>query len=58
MNGGGIIWRNLQVAVTQKESIGVDLILPSIMFRGMELRWNREEVTVLAKELESELQTV
>lgn len=38
-----ITWKNLKVAVAEKEGIGAELILPSTMFRGMELRWNQEE---------------
>lgn len=37
-------WKNLKVAVTEKEGIGAELILPSTMFRGMEVRWNQEDV--------------
>lgn len=39
-----ITWKNLKVAVTEKEGIGAELILPSTMFRGMELRWNQEDI--------------
>lgn len=48
-----ITWKNLKVAVAEKEGIGAELILSSTMFRGMELRWNQAEDGKYYIELES-----
>lgn len=36
--GQRIVWRDLRVAVTNRETLGVNMILPCTMFRGMVLR--------------------
>lgn len=52
-NKSTITWKNLKVVVTEKKEIGADLILPSTMFRGMELSWNQEYVNTPYIEIKS-----
>lgn len=54
---GEIAWKNTQVAVTSKDGIGADLILPSTMFRGMSLCFNQKSANAPFVEIETECNT-
>lgn len=50
-------WINLHVAVTRKESIGVDFILTSTMFKKMGLYWSQEDEKEPYIEISSDIAT-